>query len=421
MTEGLHVIEPDADALNANLASEQATLGWLIQGPPSEAVSEVWSLLSPSDFYRPGHQVLARVCNRLFLDGEPVDPVRVWQEVVKADAMRTIGGSATYLQTLMHHSATGAGNAAWHVKRIVEAARGRDAVVLATQTLQRLAQPGADLLQTLTVLEEELMGLKLAASVSIDLGTVDFLDFLSESDADVDFVIPGLLGRREKAMFTGGEGLGKSTLLRQLALATAAGMHPFTKDFIEPRRVLWLDAENHEDTSRRLFRFIYEHGVVRRGRSVRPGMLTLKHLQQFDLLNDRDVSWLARVVTDCRPDLIYIGPLYQVVGGSLNDEDVGQKVVRTLNRLCNLHGSAMILEAHAGHGKGHGGQREWRPRGSSVLLGWPDFGFGLGLSDDPGAEVNRLVDVHRWRGERHTGREWPTSLSRGGAWPFDAW
>jgi RecA-family ATPase len=40
-------------------------------------------------------------------------------------------------------------------------------------------------------------------------------------------VIPGLLERRDRLMLTGEEGLGKSYLLRQIAVMAAAGLDPF--------------------------------------------------------------------------------------------------------------------------------------------------------------------------------------------------
>ncbi len=48
---------------------------------------------------------------------------------------------------------------------------------------------------------------------------------LGESD-DYDRVVQGLLERRDRPIVTGAEGLGKSTLVRQLAVTMAAGVAP---------------------------------------------------------------------------------------------------------------------------------------------------------------------------------------------------
>jgi replicative DNA helicase len=72
------------------------------------------------------------------------------------------------------------------------------------------------------------------------------------------------------------------------------------------------------------------------------------------------------------------------------------------------------MEAHAGHAKNGAGERDFRPRGSSALLGWPEFGFGIVRSKEDPAN---LADVLRWRGDRDE-REWPTTLMRGGHIPW---
>jgi replicative DNA helicase len=72
------------------------------------------------------------------------------------------------------------------------------------------------------------------------------------------------------------------------------------------------------------------------------------------------------------------------------------------------------MEAHPGKAKDHGGQRTLEPRGSSQLLGWPEFGLGLREDvDDP-----EMVDVIHWRGDRIGGRGWPTKMHYGSPWPW---
>lgn len=406
----------------ANVGSEVAVLGYMLENREPACTQELWSLLSPEDFYLPKHEHLARVLYALFQDGEVIDPVRVLQEIVRKDMVRVTGGSPGYLHDLMRHAAVSGSQARWHAQAVVDQARLREAHVLLQRTQQRLSGPDASeaLGGVLADLEDELYALKLMANAGMSTGTVDFLDFLEQPDPPLDFVIEGLLARRERAVITGGEGLGKSTFMRQMALCTAAGLHPFTRALCEPRRVLWVDVENPEVMSRRKFRGIYEHSVMPQGRTISRGMLTLRHPRGLSLLESRDVAMLMRMVTEHRPDLLVIGPLYKVAGGSLSDEDVADRVIRTLDQLAGISDAALLLEAHAGHSKGAGGTRDWRPRGSSILLGWPDFGFGLGLSDDERAEVQRIVDVHSWRGERHTDRAWPRHMMAGSRWPWEA-
>ena len=59
-------------------------------------------------------------------------------------------------------------------------------------------------------------------------------------------MIPGILEATDRAIFTGGEGAGKTTLVRQMAILSAAGINPLTFDAMDPARVLIVDAENTE-------------------------------------------------------------------------------------------------------------------------------------------------------------------------------
>jgi ATPase subunit of ABC transporter with duplicated ATPase domains len=67
-----------------------------------------------------------------------------------------------------------------------------------------------------------------------DIGLLDLDAFLAEPDPEYDWLIPGLLERGDRVIVTGQEGKGKSTLLRQIGVQVAAGIHPFTLDDIVP-------------------------------------------------------------------------------------------------------------------------------------------------------------------------------------------
>ena len=100
----------------------------------------------------------------------------------------------------------------------------------------------------------------------------DLLDFIAESDAAEDWVIPGLLERGDRLIWTGIEGLGKTVVTRQIAVAAAAGIHPFKDVLFPPRKVLFIDCENPDRKSRRHFRKL-ERIARWKGRPVPEGIL----------------------------------------------------------------------------------------------------------------------------------------------------
>lgn len=229
---------------------------------------------------------------------------------------------------------------------------------------------------------------------------------------DYDWVIPDLLERGDRLMLTGSEGGGKTTLVRQLAICAAAGVHPFQFYEIRPARVLVVDAENSEKQWRRQARRMVELATAHG--SVNPAEeMTIDCSDRIDLSKDQDLGKLHKLVDVVRPDIIFIGPLYRLTNASITNDDDAAPVLAALDSL-RARGAALVIEAHAGHGRGGDGDRDLRPRGSSALLGWPEFGLGLRPNKNPqrGTPPEKEFQLVRWRGDRDE-RKWPHLIARG--------
>lgn len=233
-----------------------------------------------------------------------------------------------------------------------------------------------------------------------------------EVDDEYDWIIPGLLERQDRLILTGGEGVGKTTFARQLVVLAAAGLHPLRFERMHPVKCLVIDAENTERQWRRYVKGLAfdaaEQGVID------PRDHILMHAgTRLDLTQGPDLAEIHRLIDRHQPDLLYIGPLYKLVPKAIYSDDDAAPLIVALDSL-RERGLALVMEAHAGKAKDHAGDRNLEPRGSSQLLGWPEFGFGLRQNrDDPFS-----VDVVRWRGDREANREWPTVLHRGTPWPW---
>ena len=251
----------------------------------------------------------------------------------------------------------------------------------------------------------------------------DLWEFIAGTEPAYDWIVPDILERSDRVIITGFEGLGKSMLLRQLAVMIAAGMHPFylsRHDECRPRRVLFIDCENSERQSRRKFRPLADASVKYR-HPVPEGALRLIHRPEgIDLTKDEWAAWLLERVNAHRPDVLFIGPFYRLHNANLNDELPARKVAAVLDKARNAVGCALVTEAHAGHGE-HGVKRSVRPAGSSLMLRWPEFGFGLREADNSPAIGGRpqYVEVRHWRGGRDD-RNWPGYLEMGSPneWPW---
>lgn len=243
----------------------------------------------------------------------------------------------------------------------------------------------------------------------------DLWQFLAMADDEYDWVVPGLLERGDRLMLTGHEGLGKSMLTRQLATAAAAGIGPFrTAMAFKPRRVLYIDCENSERQSRRKFRPLARASERYQRRVPDGGMRLIHRPNGLDLTQGDDVEWLLERITAHQPEVLFIGPFYRLHNANLNEELPARRVVTVLDRARNSVGCALVIEAHAGHGN-HINERDVRPVGSSLLLRWPEFGYGIA----PIEKDKKFVHLRAWRGPRDE-RNWPKQLMWGDdeGWPW---
>jgi len=289
---------------------------------------------------------------------------------------------------------------------IVEAARGKDA---------------SDHLDAGLTLADFIVTKDAAQTAAPDLAP-DLLDFIRETDPAEDWVVPGLLERGDRLIWTGVEGLGKTVVTRQIAIAAAAGIHPFTDVLYPPRKVLFIDCENPVRKSRRRFRELEELVRMSKLRPLPPGGFRIIHRpESIDLSREEESAWLIERVTAHKPDLLVIGPLYKLHALDINEEQAARAITAVLDRARAQADCAVIIEGHAPHGDNI--TRALRPVGSSLFLRWPEFGYGIRSAPPRNAgeqTTRRRVEVLAWRGPREE-RDWPRILEWGKPgidWPW---
>jgi len=270
---------------------------------------------------------------------------------------------------------------------------------------------------------DELVRTKTTENTANPVLAPDLWEFIGVPDSPFDWLVPDVLERGDRMIITGAEGLGKSTWARQLAVMLAAGIHPVLHhERIAPVRVLVIDCENSEKQNRRAYRPLAACSVKSNSRVPDGGLRLIHRPEGIDLTRGPDAAWLIERVAAHEPDVLFIGPFYRLHNANINDEQPARSCVEVLDRARTLGaGCALFTEAHAGHAQ-QGNARALRPAGSSLLLRWPEFGFGLRAADgtrysDNGRPMD--VEVVGWRGAREN-RNWPGNLKHGmeGEWPW---
>ena len=399
-----------------DLEAEQAVLGAMLLS--KDAVLEVCELLTAGSFYVPAHGVIFDVIVSMTARGDRADPITVGAQLLSDGTLVQVGGGA-YLHTLVHATPTAAMAASYAgivadrelLRAVVESGTRAVASAMAcTGSAQEVAEAAV----------EDMRAARDRGLAGRDEPPMDVLDFIAEADDEPDWVIPGVLARWDRLMITGGEGSGKSLLIRQVLTRAAAGLHPWRKARIQPVRALLIDSENNKSQARPWMRYLV-NAASQGGAPVSRGNLIVDIMQKMlNLTVPADRAWLARRVEAVQPDIIGLGPLYKLSGGNPNDEEAARALMSALEMIRTVSGgAAMLIEAHSPHQAVGTKVRNMRPIGSSLWLRWPEFGFGLSPAEGLGAKELRLKDWVPWRGARSV-RDWPEQFFQGQTWPWQA-
>lgn len=386
-------VEDSKAPIPGDLEAEQALLGAAMLG-----ATDTLAAVPPAAFQSPAHGHIARAIQRLTAAGQPTDAVTIADELQARHLLDEAGGRVRLAECMNRTPAASA--APRYAEIVLRHHRARQLLHVAHELDQAARQhgPGPALVQLQAHLDT-------LAELTINTGADPDLDeFLAEVDDDYDWLIPGLLEHRDRVILTATEGGGKSTLLRQIAVQMACGLHPFTGDRIPSQRTLYIDCENTARQARRALRGLRSTA----GDDYQPGHLRVRALGHAIALADPEIEAdIASRIRRYESDVVIIGPLYKLTSGDPIKEEPAKAVADAIDRLRNIRGSAFLIEAHSPYPEGTGKKRVIRPYGASLWSRWPEF--GLHLADDG--------KIMHWRGERET-RDWPAALERSQPWPW---
>lgn len=88
-----------------NLEAEQSLLGAMLLS--SDAISNIVEKVRPEDFYREAHRSVYEAITKLYMSGEPADPIMVAEELDKMGVLERIGGKL-FIHTLVNYVPTAA-------------------------------------------------------------------------------------------------------------------------------------------------------------------------------------------------------------------------------------------------------------------------------------------------------------------------
>lgn len=390
-----------------NIQVEESLLGAMLLS--RHAVDDVIEAgVAIADFYKPSHQYIFEAMSAIRATSTAIDAVTVADELRRSGHLDEIGGIEALLELQLATPAIS--NAKRYAKIIIETAILRRMIGAAGEIASLAYDEPDDVGEAIDRALELLRQIDLPVGVATPSLNVD--DFMAAVPSTYDWVVPGMLERGDRLIITGFEGHGKSTIMRQIAICIASGIHPWTLNLVEPRRVFLLDAENNPRMVSRKMAAL--RAKVRS--TLDPDFLRIEAMPDgLNLTQRADRRWLTDQVLANQTDVLIIGPHYNLDSGVGDTQDSGgqdyaRKLARVLRDITVKAKCCVLLEAHSPHGPGE--NRPLRPFGSSVWMRWPEFGVGLRQMGDDG-----LYRLEHWRPPRDE-RIWPDWLRKGGEWPW---
>lgn len=245
---------------------------------------------------------------------------------------------------------------------------------------------------------------------------VNWEQFLADNANDeYDWLVEGFLERLERVIVVAAEGVGKTMLARQVAIALAAGLHPFLGRRLDRKiRTTTIDCENPPRIITRKSRKIMKIAQERMEHGG-PIEAYLKIIPQgVNLMKAHDRRMVEDIVASTKPDILFMGPLYKcfIDPGGRSSESIATEIAMFYDYLRMEYGCALWLEQHAPLGNGISG-RDLRPFGSAVWSRWPEF--GISIAKDPTDPM--AYKFGTFRGARDE-RDFPDTAHRGGPMDF---
>lgn len=363
---------------------------------------EVFSVLTPEDFYSPGASELASLIYRGMVEGQ--DSMQQW---VMDESVRTGRPSPNYIAKIVSAGFTGSGR--YYATKLKELSMLRQAEMAVTRAKQKIDNR----LDPTTIIEELRADLDLIPSpetTNNDTWTLAEIMGL-EVEAKL-FTIPNMMQRNERLVLTGSEGGGKSVFVYQLLTGAAFGVDTMAMERHEPQRVLFLDVENNEFQARANLDKIVPV-LQEMAPDVTPEWRSMKR-RVVNLLDTRDKADVIRRIVHYSPDILYMGTAYKLTDITDETHRSVRAIQSVVDRIREEIDCTVVVEHHAGHGFNND-RNGMRPEGSSYWLRWPDFGYGMQPQQ---TNSGRLMRLRPWRGDRVMGRKFPVAIKSGNVLPW---
>jgi hypothetical protein len=364
--------------LPADLDAERALLSSVLLEPKIFPDLDVRA----EDFHHPAHGTIWRGFQSLRAGVKAIDLVTITGHLADSNQLGNIGGPS-YLAGLQTFIST-ALNAQGYADTVRIKSRTRQAISTTERALRDLYAPGADIGSVLGGAIAQLSPIRAEYSESrgnsLTFRSVSEILGMTFSDSDL-YLSNGYLQKGGSLAIAGSGGIGKSRLVMQLAICSAAGIPFLGWPTRGNPKWLFLQTENgnrrlHHDLAK-MTKSLGAEEIALLDRKIVFHTLENSHDVLIRPSSDKAHNRLADAITRHDPDVVVFDVLRDFAIGDLNSDDGMSQTLDAIGQLAR-HGRSdrsVVIVHHARTGKvaaagAFGIDRANFARNSKVLLGW---------------------------------------------------
>lgn len=371
----------------SNEAIEMGVLGSALLAPDKVIVFAVNQKKVLSNSFSLRHNaIIWKTMLDMFEKDIPIDVVTLSRQLEQNKGLDECGGTP-YLNRLLDASPT-ATYAEYYIDLLKELQTKRRIAQLANELTQATKDSNLDECKRINSLINSEIDNHFSSSTEAERFPAWHYDDLVTYKVPEGHIIAGKgwLRRGAGCLLTGGTSLGKSVLAEQIAVCVASGKNILDRIRVpQPMRVLYLQAENDEETLQRDILSIVKFTQV--DTTLVQQNLAIHHL--YGLSGNALDTWIENQIIKQKTDLLMLDPYQDFIpsGSNINDAGTFLTFIFNLNRIIKEHNCAFLLVTHTPkpQDREHWTAREsvYMAVGSQAIAAWARTSAELtGFKDD---------------------------------------
>jgi hypothetical protein len=384
--------------LPANVDAERTILGSVLID--NEALKEITISLDLDDFSLDSHKRIWLRMADLYTAGRPIDIVTLAAELRKHKEVEAIGGIA-YLASLTEGLPRRPVIDAY-IRIVADKSIARSIMQIGTAIIERAADQSESAVQTLNVLEAQLVALKdrsrvLSRTRNPEPFFVGFRSFMASAPDSTEWTVDGLIQKDGNGLILGDPGTSKSLAVFDLALHLVGGVAWFHHKIPQRVKVGLVTREDAPGLSQSRLKRLREGAseslaMFLEGLDLEDWLYVHTRTQRetWTLQKESDIQDIIESIKERGIQICFFDVFRVLWHGNENDSQETAAVLETAKRIGREANCQVGLVHHVS--KSDRGTIFDRARGSGIL-GWREWALGITIENpdaQPKDQIRRM-------------------------------